>query len=105
MEVGPSRAPYMLMPVVAGCNEIHVAATSASAPPLTDPPREDMRLVDRDALSAGDGSPLPCDRRRAWYSDPKRRKGRCFEPGLVWTFYFYQHLVDISSYTLNMVYK
>lgn len=53
MEVGPAAAPYMLMPVVAGCNEIHVARPG-NEPALTDAPREDMRLVDP-ALAARDG--------------------------------------------------
>ena len=51
------------------------------------------------------GSPLPFGRRRAFFSSAGNRTGRCFEPGPVWTFYFYQHLVDLSTYTLHMVFK
>jgi hypothetical protein len=113
MEVGPAQAPYMLMPVVAGCNEIHVARPGQQ-PPLTAAPQEDMRLADPrladprladPRLAGAGGAALPCGRRRAFFADPANRAGASFARGLVWTFYFYQHLVDVQSYSLNMVYR
>lgn len=46
------------------------------------------------------GAPASFSKRRALFSDPANRAGRAFDPSLVWTFYFFQHFVDISRYHL-----
>ena len=53
MRVGPSAAPFMLMPVVAGCNQVHVARPGHE-PSMTAEPMEDMRLLGPE-LQAPDG--------------------------------------------------
>lgn len=54
MEIGPLSAPAMLMPVIAGCNEIH-AARPGEEPDPAGPPCEDLRLFDPVCLTAPDG--------------------------------------------------
>ena len=56
MAIGPLSQPSMLMPVIAGCNEIH-AARPGEEPDLAAPPCEDLRLFDPVCLTAPDGAP------------------------------------------------
>ena len=51
------------------------------------------------------GAPLSSDKRKAYFAAKRNRTGRVFDTDLVWTFHFYQHLVDIGKYELNMVHK
>lgn len=51
------------------------------------------------------GSPLPAAKRKALFSRQGARSGRVFPTDLVFTFYFYQHVVDLSKYQLDVVYK
>lgn len=103
MAIGPASAPSMLMPVISGCSEVH-AAVPGQEPHPAEAPREDLRAWDP-ALCAADGSPLPAAKRKAHFSRAGARAGRCFPTDLVFTFYFYQHVVDLSAYQLDVVYK
>lgn len=103
MQVGPLSAPHMLMPVAAGCSEM-CASRPGQEPDPAAPPREDLRLWDA-GLSLPDGSPLPAAKRKAHFSRAGNRAGRCFPTDLVFTFYFYQHVVDASAYELNVLYR
>ena len=104
MEVGPAAAPFMLMPAVAGCNAIHVALPG-DEPDVAGPPVEDMRLAHPRLLAGPGGEALPPERRRAFFADPANRvgPGAAYDPALVYTFWFYQHLVDASTYRLDFV--
>ncbi|KAL4431324.1 hypothetical protein ABPG75_006580 [Micractinium tetrahymenae] len=103
MVIGPASAPFMLMPVISGCSEIH-AARPGEEPHPAEAPREDLRAWDP-SLCIADGSPLPAAKRKAHFSRPAARAGRAFPTDLVFTFYFYQHVVDISAYQLDVLYK
>lgn len=103
MDLGPLHKPFFLMPVVAGANAIHVARPGQE-PPMAAAPQEDMRLVDP-ALVQADGSPVPVSQRRAFFSSLENRAGRTFSRAYVWTFYVYQHLVDVSRYELDVLYR
>lgn len=101
MLLGPMSSPYVLMPVVAGAQVLNVALPGAQ-PDITAPPVEDVRLMEP-ALTAADGGPAPAATRKRYFSSKSARQGRVFNTEHVYTFYLYQHLVDISEYDLHMV--
>jgi len=47
-------------------------------------------------------SPLPASKRRRFFSDPKNRKGREFTPGHMYTFHFWQHMLDCAAFKLDL---
>lgn len=102
-QVGPLSAPHMLMPVIAGCSEMTVSRAGEEPHPA-EAPREDLRLWDAD-LATADGSPLPASQRKAHFSRPENRADRWFSTDLVYTFYFYQHVVDVSKYELHVLHR
>lgn len=51
------------------------------------------------------GLPLPAESRRAFFGRQENRAGRTFATDMVWTFYFYQHLLDLPKYSLNLLHK
>jgi hypothetical protein len=53
MEIGPLSAPYVLVPLLAMAQTVHVAAPGTE-PDLAGPLEEDMRLIDP-ALANKDG--------------------------------------------------
>lgn len=53
-------------------------------------------------LATPPGSPLPASTRKAFFSRASNRAGRCFPTDLVFTFYYYQHVLDLASYELHM---
>lgn len=40
--------------------------------------------------------------RRAHFSSGYSRKGRCYDTDHVWTFQVYEHIMDYSTFLLNM---
>ncbi|KAI3431262.1 hypothetical protein D9Q98_004324 [Chlorella vulgaris] len=94
-EIGPASAPFMLMPVAAGCSEM-VASLPGQEPSAAAPPSEDLRLWDP-SLVLPNGAPLPAAQRKSHFSKAGNREGRCFPTDLVFTFYFYQHVVDVGG--------
>lgn len=47
-------------------------------------------------------SPLPASKRRRMFLDARNRKGREFAPGLVYTFHFWQHMLDCAAFKLDL---
>jgi len=93
-------APHILTPLVAGAQSIHVtAAGSGEDPPDLDAPaHENMQPVA--------GSPAEAQmtsvQRKKWFSSAKNREKRFFETHHIYTFHFWQHLLDLSTYELDM---
>lgn len=48
------------------------------------------------------GRPLTAKQRRSHFSCAASRKGRCFDTQHVWTFLIYEHILDYSTFLLNM---
>lgn len=48
------------------------------------------------------GGPLPAGRRKAFFCRAANRAGRCFPTDLVFTFFFYQHVLDVATYELRV---
>lgn len=92
----------ILMPVVSGAQCLHAAAAEADAPDLSAPPVEDCRLLEA-SLSVEGSQASASNARKAFFSRRGNRSGRVFSTDHVYTFYLYQHLVDLSQYRLNMV--
>lgn len=92
----------VLMPVVSGAQCLHVADSEQAAPALTAPPVEDCRLLEP-TLTVDDSQASASARRKAFFSRRPNRSGRVFSTEHVYTFYLYQHLVDLSQYRLHMV--
>lgn len=63
-------------------------------------------LLTRPTTSARtSGAPLPAPKRKARFSRAAARAGRTFPTDLVFTFYFYQHVVDAATYHLDVLYR
>jgi hypothetical protein len=103
MAVNLRPAPKMLMPVAAGAQGMHVAQPGEQ-PPLGPRVFEDCRLaMATSATTSGSGATVPvAAARRRFFSRAENRAGRWFEPGLVYSFYFYQHFVDLGKYQLDV---
>ena len=50
---------------------------------------------------AGNG-PLPSSQRRRMFLNARNRRGREFKPGLVYTFHFWQHMLDCAAFKLDL---
>ena len=48
---------------------------------------------------------MPAAQRKRHFSRAENRAGRCFSPDLVFTLYFYQHVVNCSTYELDVLYR
>jgi hypothetical protein len=48
------------------------------------------------------GKPMTSKQRRAHFSSAHSRKGRCYDTDHVWTFQVYEHIMDYSTFLLNM---
>ncbi len=57
--------------------------------------------IDARPIRTGD-SPLPAARRRRLFSDVKSRRGREFSPAHMYTFHFWQHMLDCAKFKLDM---
>ena len=53
-------------------------------------------------LSAAAGNPVSSDKRRKWCDVPKNLSGRQFSTDHVYTFHIWHHLIDFSTYNLNL---
>ena len=42
------------------------------------------------------------EKRREWMLRTSNTAGLCFRPGPIYTFHFYQHLLDVSNFRLHM---
>eukprot|EP00891_Asterochloris_glomerata_P006939 jgi/Astpho2/6939/Aster-x1409 len=103
MEIGPLSAPFVLAPVVALAQSIHVAAGEESAPDIASlEPEEDMTLLDKKLVDKS-GKELSGAKRKKLFWSKANRAGRSFTPEHVWTICMYQHFVDLSTYELDMV--
>ena len=46
--------------------------------------------------------PLPSSQRRRMFLNAKNRRGREFKPGHVYTFHFWQHMLDCAAFKLDL---
>jgi hypothetical protein len=53
-------------------------------------------------LAYAAGRPLSSKQRRSHFSCVASRKGRCFDTQHVWTFLIYEHVLDYSTFLLNL---
>ncbi|CAK0783801.1 hypothetical protein CVIRNUC_007001 [Coccomyxa viridis] len=99
MQIGCQEAPYILSPMISTAQAINVEEEGDSSS-IDAWPLEDMRAV---GITAGSGdSPLPAARRRRLFSDVKSRRGREFSPAHMYTFHFWQHMLDCAKFKLDM---
>ncbi|KAK9846357.1 hypothetical protein WJX81_002348 [Elliptochloris bilobata] len=88
----------LLAPICASAQAVHVAAPGQE-PALTDPPQEDMRLCS--PVLSLHGEPLPTDQRRRLFASAQAKRARpVAAPDHVYTFHFWQHLLDLASLQL-----
>lgn len=71
---------------------------------INSPPQEDMSILGPQ-LCKYNGEPLSGPQRKKLMSDSRNRKGHIFDTEHVYTFHFWQHLLDLSSYELDMSIK
>jgi hypothetical protein len=86
--------------VFAGAHAITVSPAD-KPPALTDPPHEDLRLFGAPFLLP-DGTAMRADQRRKRMAEPRARQGLQFTTQHVWTFHFWQHLLDIANFELDL---
>jgi hypothetical protein len=48
------------------------------------------------------GNPLSAEERRRWCDNPAHMEGLWFDPAHVYTYHSYQHIIDFSTYELNV---
>mmetsp|Transcript_12443 Transcript_12443/g.31899 ORF Transcript_12443/g.31899 Transcript_12443/m.31899 type:complete len:717 (-) Transcript_12443:252-2402(-) len=100
---GLLNRPHILTPVVAGAQCINICkASSSETPDLNAPPREDMLATLPSLKERHTGEPLPSPQRKKWFTSAKNRAGLRFDTEHLYTFHFWQHLLDLSAYELDM---
>ncbi|KAK9803895.1 hypothetical protein WJX72_002783 [[Myrmecia] bisecta] len=103
MVIGPLSAPYVLVPIIAMAQSIHVGdAESAPDPAGTIP--EDMTALDP-SFTDKQGQPWAAAYRKRFFLDAKQRADRRFDTDKIWTFAIYQHFVDMGTYELDMIHR
>lgn len=99
MNAGIDPRPYLLSPVAAGAQIINCAEPGSE--PSLDNPQEDMRLLGPKFIKSN-GEPLSGPDRKRLMSDEKNRAKLYYDKENVWTFHFWQHLLDLSTFKLDM---
>uniref|UniRef100_A0A7S1X0F6 Domain of unknown function at the cortex 1 domain-containing protein n=1 Tax=Tetraselmis chuii TaxID=63592 RepID=A0A7S1X0F6_9CHLO len=97
--------PHILTPVVAGAQCINISKVGAETeelPDLNAPHREDMLAMLPTLTDRHTGEPLPSPHRKKWFTSAKNRAGLSFDTENLYTFHFWQHLLDLSAYELDM---
>ncbi|GBF87353.1 hypothetical protein Rsub_00064 [Raphidocelis subcapitata] len=92
--------PYFMNPMLAACQTANACRDEDAQEDMW-AVQEDMRLV-APGLADKSGAPLSSDKRRKWCDNPKNLEGCKFVPGLTYTLHIWQHLIDFSSYKLNL---
>lgn len=69
--------------------------------PALDNPMEDMRLLGQKFVKAN-GKPHSSTDRRRIMSDQRNHSGLVYDTQYIWTFHFWQHLLDLSTFKLDM---
>ena len=111
-----SAKPHLLTPVCASAQLIHVAKNGEEAPDLAVAakggiPEEEMEnlmaALGKESSSSSNRNngtgPCPSAKaRRKYFAKRKHLAGRCFEPGLTYTFCFFQHLFNPATFKANL---
>lgn len=69
--------------------------------PALDNPTEDMRLMGQKFVKPN-GDPYSGSERKRIMSDQRNHTGLVYDTQYIWTFHFWQHLLDLSSFKLDM---
>ncbi|GMH32235.1 hypothetical protein BSKO_00069 [Bryopsis sp. KO-2023] len=99
MNAGIDPRPYLLSPVAAGAQIINCSKPGTE--PSLDNPLEDMRSLGS-KFTKSNGEPLSGPDRKRLMSDQKNRANLYYDKENVWTFHFWQHLLDLSTFKLDM---
>ncbi|GBF98235.1 hypothetical protein Rsub_11055 [Raphidocelis subcapitata] len=91
--------PHFLNPLLAACQLVNVSKPGEEPEDVT-ATQEDCRLL-HPALVNADGSPWAADKRRKWCDAPENVGDLYFEPGLVYTFCWWQHFFDLANYKVH----
>lgn len=102
MMTGLTPVPHILAPVMAGAQVISINKPG-EAPALNEA-EENMQIMGSSFMT-NSGKSLPSQQRKKMMSDARNRAGRSYDPGLVYTFHFWQHLLDLSTFELDMSLK
>ncbi|KAI8472299.1 MAG: hypothetical protein J3K34DRAFT_414799 [Monoraphidium minutum] len=92
--------PYFLNPLLAACQLVNVSRPGEEPKDLYEA-KEDCRLLHPD-LVGKDGEPLPAAQRRKWCDIPSNVEDIMLTPDLVYTFQWWQHLIDLSQYRVHV---
>lgn len=92
--------PYFLNPLLAACQLVNVSKPGEEPQDLY-AAQEDCRLLHPD-LAGKDGAPVPADKRRKWCDIPSNMVDLEIRTDLVYTFQWWQHLVDLSQYKVHV---
>lgn len=86
------------------CLDALVQIINCSKPgeePALDNPIEDMRLLGT-LFRKPNGDPLPGIERKRLMSDQRNYSRLLYDTENIWTFHFWQHLLDLSTFNLDM---
>lgn len=103
MTVGPSSAPSLLVPVISGAQGVCVHR-DGDQPSILAAPMDDMTLLHPELRNA-DGSSVSSTTRRRFFNKASNRLRHRFTPDHIWTFHFYQHVIDCSKLAMDVVYS
>lgn len=99
MLAGFKPRPHVLAPVAAGAQIINCSKPGDE--PALDNPVEDMRLLGP-KFTKQNGEALSGPDRKRLMSDQKNQANLQYDKDNVWTFHFWQHLLDLSTFKLDM---
>jgi hypothetical protein len=100
VEIGAMSAPSVLVPVVAMAQAFAVSEPGEQ-PDVCGEEVEDARAVGPQLRDAA-GEPVSVDKRKAHFSSAAARRSAYFETDKVYTFWIYQHLVNLGTYELDL---
>lgn len=99
MLAGLTPRPHILAPVVAGAQIINCSRDGEE--PELENPLEDIQMKGSMFQNRG-GDPLSGPERKRVMSDHRNHFDLWYDTENVWTFHFWQHLLDLSTYKLDM---
>ncbi|CAD7702563.1 unnamed protein product [Ostreobium quekettii] len=97
---GMTPVPHILTPIAAAAQMITINRPGEEKS-INSPPQEDMRVLGTQ-FCKGNGEPISGPHRKKMMSDVRNRTGRKFDTEHVYTFHFWQHLLDLSTFELDL---
>lgn len=97
------ESPYLLTPLAAAAQTLHVSSSESEAPDLRNLVFDDDKMEDTNLLG-GDfaNAKFSRSKRRKRFSKMSRLSKHTFNPKYVYTFGFWQNLFDPSKYTVTV---